>query len=265
MDDLFDGAGAPPIPSPRKQKGNWPEFGFEEPVTATKQDGEVFTVNRRIITWRLKPGESNRPIVLLDYLPDGKVRKRRSVYLFTFTGRDNRFGSQLVSIWKDDPAGDPMVDALGKEPQWVWALSGIDLTPYVSEKTGKTYYSRCLVLITDKQKDVFLTAEKMGGGLRGHVFNVSRSKDQKSFKIGDKWEPVEKMTDEQMQVKFAEAAVNHGMPIEDFIEPVDYEAIFEPKSREELAQIAKDLRAMASAREGVQVAGEEDGDQEIKF
>lgn len=266
-DDQFTGAGGPP---PQKGGGGGkrskkiPKYGFDEPVTYAGRDGKIRNDMKPVFPWRLKPGEKNRPILLLD--PKGK---RFSVYISgPFTAEDGLFGSLLVSPFRSDPQGDPMIEVLGKEPTWYWVLTGIDLKPFKSEQSGKTYYSRVPVFVTDRQKSTFLTAEKMGQGLRGHVFNVSRDSDSKSYRIGSEWDFVEKWTDEEMAAKFADAAENRGMPLDQFLAPFDYEAMFEAKSYAELEKIAKSLKESATTRENVQLAGEEGGpetDADVPF
>jgi len=275
--DDFGGAGAPP--PPKEGSGGFksdklPELGFTESIIYKTKEGERKQGSRHIFTWYVEAGQTNKPILILDPM-HSKEHPRRAVYIHgPFEGRDGKFGNLLVSIWKDDSRGDPMNDALGKpddsgtfhpkEPTWYWALTGIDLS--VTKKGDKVYTNqRVLVLVTAQQKDQFLSVEKMGGGLRGWIFNVSRPKEnpKKTYRIGPKWDPQEKLTEEQMTARFEKAAADYGLPVEKFIAPFDYPTIFKPKSYEELAKIAEDMKGARAAGEGVKVA--EGDDEAIKF
>lgn len=279
--DEFAGAGAPPVRAAGgAARGNFPEFGFEESIVYKTKEGERKQGKRRIFNFRVDCGEDNRPILLLDRM-HSPATPRRAVYIHRFTGRDGKFGNLLVSTWKDDARGDPMNDALGKnnrdgvwhptEPTWYWALSGIDLGT-TTTKAGKTYTNtRVLVLVTDRQKDQFLGLEKMGKGLRGHLFNVSRDRHDvpdkkknppKTPAIGNKWDPQEPLTEEQMLNRFEKAAADYGLPVEKFLSPFDYPLIFKPKTREELEKIAADMKTSVVASADVKIA---EGGEDIDF
>lgn len=259
----FGGVGTPPPSSGRGGSKKIPEFGFDEKVTVQTKEGPR-VVDRRLFLWRLKPGEKDRKVLILDPKHD-KNRKRFALFLTgPFSGRDGRFGSVLASCHTIDPEGDPMTEALGKEPTWHWALTAIDLAPFTSEKSGKTYLNRTLVLVTDKQKGLFLGMEGMSSnGLRGHVFNVSREDDKQSFKIGTEWDPVENLTEDEMRERFADAATNYGMSIDDFLAPAEYGKILKPKPRSDLLQIASSIKTASEIKGGVQTA--EGDDQAIPF
>lgn len=273
--DEFAGAGAPPPPKEGGGGGtpkNVPMYGFEEMIVYKTKEGERKQGKRRLFPWFVKAGES-KSILLLDPM-HSKEHPRRAAYIHTFDGADGKFGNQLVSIHKDDPKGDPMNDALAKagedgishpkEPTWFWILTGIDLS--VTVKGEKTYTNqRVPVFVTSQQKDQFLGMEKMGKGLRGHVFEVSRPKEnpKKTYRIGPKWDPQEQLTEEQMLNRFEKAAASYGLPVEKFIQPFDYATVFKPRTREELEKVAVELKAMVAAGASVKVADGE-GD-EIDF
>lgn len=259
--DDFSGAGGPPpakISSPGGGGGKWPRFGFSEKVQGKdKQTGKPTMYDRRVFAWKLNPGESDRQILILD--PPGK-ENRFSLYLHEFTAPDGRFGSRLASIHRQDPQGDPLNEALGEEPGWAWALTGIDLQRYTNtEKPDVVYgFKRTLVLVRDRQKETFLTMEKMGDGLRGRIFKVSRESDKQSPKIGTSWDPIERLSEDQMRERFASDAEQYGIPIEKFVAPFNYREMFKPFSRAQLVQIANEITEWKKSKEGVQVATADD-------
>lgn len=255
MSSDFAGAGGPP-PAKTGGGGNWPAYGFTEKVKGKNKEGKDEVFDRRIPTWRLKVGQQGKRICLLD--PPGP-ENRISVFIHDFTGPDGKFGSQLASIHRSDPAGDPLNDVLG-EPSWYWALTGIDMDQWTNPKNQKVYGARrCLVLVRDKSKDKFLSMEKMGGGLRGYQFVVGRDNDKQSAKIGTEWDPQPpKLSDQEMMEKFAKDAEGYGLPVDRFIQPFDYKAIFKPLGREKLLAIANEIRAHREAAGAVQVATGDD-------
>lgn len=261
MADEFSGAGGPPpakIHSPGGGGGKWPRFGFSEKVNGKdKQTGKPTTYDRRIFTWKLSVGERDRQILLLD--APGK-ENRFSLYLHEFVAPDGKFGSRLASIHRQDPLGDPLNEALGEEPGWAWALTGIDLQSYTNpEKPDVVYgFKRTLVLVRDRQKGEFLTMEKMGEGLRGRIFSVSRADDKQSAKIGTTWDPVERLTEEQMRERFAKDAEEYGLPLDRFLQPFAYKEMFKPFDRAKLLVIANEIKEWKKAKEGVQVATADD-------
>ena len=274
MADDFGGAGGPPVRSGGGGGGgglkNWPEFGFYEPIQAKNRDGDLKTYDRRIPLWFLKQSETGRKLMFLDR--PGK-ENRFSALTHTFSGRDGKFGNVLVSIHKSDPLGDPMNDVLvddkgrNKEPSWGWVLTAIDIDGRPPKAGGKAYKNqRTLVFVTEKQKDIFLTMEKLAGSLRGKILEVSRAADQTSFKIGTKFDPVETLTEDQMKERFAKAAADYGLSIEKFLDPIPYKTTLAPLPREKLVEIANDIRAMKGARGAVKIpAGDAGEDGSIDF
>jgi len=249
----FQGAGAPPVRSPSEKGGSgggggggWPEFGFAE----KRPDGS----ERRITNFFLKLGESGRRLLLLDHYGD---QHRFAAMIHTFKGRDGKFNNMLASVHRTDPLGDPMNEVVStegpKEPSWVWALTAIDIDGRPN-KNGKTYKNqRTLVLVTEKQRDQFLSMERLAKGFRGHIFKVSRPNDQKSFKIGTSWESIEQLSEEAMRTEFAGAAQSQNMTVDDFLKPFDYKTMFKPLPREKLVQIAADLGRSRKAEEQVTI------------
>ena len=117
--------------------------------------------------------------------------------------------------------------------------TAIKLQPYTvmsGPNQGKVIpYTRGLILAGEDQYKTLLTYRKAWEGLRGRVFNVSRSDGPFSPKIGDTWDPKAQLTDEEMMEKFADVAADYGLSVEDYCRPMDYETIL----KQDLAWVKK--------------------------
>ena len=126
---------------------------------------------------------------------------------------------------------------------WRWVATGIKLQPYTVKSgpnAGKVIpYTRCLILAGEEQYKTLLTYRKAWNGLRGRVFSVSRSNSKFSPRIGETWDPKSHMTDEEMLDKFADAAADYGLSVEDYCRPFDYERILTLPTAAEMERIAQ--------------------------
>lgn len=241
-----DGGAPPPATSGGGFSRNDPMYGFYEPTTKTTKDGKP--ISKRIKTWYIKPGAKDRPCIILDR----GNSPRYSLKLHEFTGPDGKRGSMLRAISQTEEArGDPVEEALDKEPRWFWALTAIDLsefTPTTGKNAGTTYsHFRRLVLINKYQyNDMLGIEEKDPEGWRGRKFAVSRDDDPKSYKIGTLWYPDGKLDEDEMKAECAKAAESYGLPVEEFIEPYDYEKLLKAPTYEEAVKIAAQIKGTAA-------------------
>jgi hypothetical protein len=232
--------------------------------------------NKSVNFISLDKGENDCPILILDEAPPGGDEWQPSVYIherFGFNGSWNNYAvcrcktpeGCLLDValqephshapWckvpqNEDSPGEGECDKLGKpQPRrgsWRFVATGLKLKPYTFEKgknKGKTIpYQRGLILAPEDQYKTLLTYRKAWGGLRGRLFHASRGNGQFAARIGETWNPApdeEVWTDEKMMEKFADAAANYGLSVEDYIRPMDYEKILKLPSVTEMAEIAK--------------------------
>lgn len=240
-----DGGPPPPPSAGGGYKSNDPMFGFAEQITKTNKDGEDKQYDRRVKTWYVPVGGKDKPCTMLDRSEEG----RYTCSIHEFVGPDGRKGSMVRCIAKANPTeGCPICEALGEEGRWFWALTCIDQSKFIPQKgknKGQVYTNfRRLVLVTSKGfNDMKALEEKVAGGWRGRRFDVSRSEDTKSSKIGTLWFPSDpaKMTDDELHKEFSEAAENYGLSVEDFCEPFDYESILKTPTYAEAVKIAAQI------------------------
>ncbi len=244
----FSGDGGPP-PPPKTGGGRKydPAYGFTEKVTRlVTKDGksEKKPFQNRIKTWYVPVGGRDKPLLMLD--PKGD---RYIILLHDFVGPDGKKGSMVRCISKSESRGCPICTALGKEGVWYWCLTAIDQSKWIpneGKNKGKVYTNnRKLVLVTSQQyDDMQRLEEKEPSGWRGRTFDVTRSNDSKSYKIGTQWYPTNAgspLTDEQMHAELAEAAATYGMSVVEFCKPINYELVLKRPSFEEAVKIAQAL------------------------
>lgn len=261
----FAGDGGPPPERGSAGGGgkNDPMFGFNESVTRVGKDGKPKTFDKRVKPWKLRAGDKNAPILMLD--PKGS---RYTVTLHDFTGPDGKYGSLVRCIARSDERGCPLCTALANkrdatgndrikaEPRWYWVLTAIDQRKFVFDegKPNEKVYTniRRLVFVTEQQyNDLAGIEEKEAGGWRGRTFSVDRGDDSKTYKIGTTWYPSNAgnpKTDEEMQEELAEAAAAYGMPVELFTAPADYDVMLKAPTFEEMTKIASQVSGGAQAQ-----------------
>jgi hypothetical protein len=256
---VYQGHGGPPPSSAKgKSGGNAPySFALYEALPSGKK--------KKVSLFRVNPGEKNVPFLFLDIAHSSEeaapsIRIHRD---FRYRGS---YGNSVICVSYRD-SGCPMDKALEQLhrcfdncpdpcPQkgtkvpvkggWRWVATGIKLKPFTFSKgtmKGKTVqYQRCLLLVPENQYSTFVafreTYDELGG-LRGKIFNVTREDKQTSSKIGTTWIPAGEMADEEMMEKFEEAASDYGLPVEQYIQPFDYEEILTELSDEEMMRAAK--------------------------
>lgn len=266
----FSGSGGPPPKMAREQGisgGGQKPFGFRfyEKLANGK--------NKTLQFISLEKGEEGCPILILDEAPPGGDEWNPSVYIherFRYNGSWDNYvvcrcktpeGCVLdVALqqdhthapWCKRPADEKKpqegeCDRLGKpedrKGSWRWVCTAIKLKPYTirsGKNKGKVIpYTRGLILAGEDQYKELLTYRKAFKGLRGQVFKVSRGMGTFAPRIGDTWDPDNRMSDEEMLKHFADAAAEYGLNPEDYVRAVDYSKILKLPSVTEMADIAK--------------------------
>lgn len=271
----FAGSGGPPPKMAREQglSGGQKPYGyrFYEKLANGKNKRVQFLGLAQ--DKKTKVGEKNVEILILDVAEPGGDEWQPSVYIherFRFNGSWDNYSicrcktpeGCLLDVALQEPHSHApwcKVPADEKNPQegecnrlgqpqnrkgaWRWVATAVKLHPYTVQSgpnKGKVIpYTRGLLLAGEDQYKTLLTYRKAWGGLRGRVFNVSRSDGTFAPKIGDTWDPKDQLTDEQMMEKFADAAADYGLSVEDFCKPMDYETILALPTVEKVTEIAK--------------------------
>lgn len=246
----FAGDGGPPPPKGSGFNSNDAMYGFDEVVTKEIK-GERKTLPKRVKLWYLPPGAKDKPATALDRKGD-----RYTLLIHEFVGPDGKTKPKCMvrCIARANlEKGCPLCDALGKEGRWFWALTAIDgsrFTPSEGQNKGNVYSNfRRLVLVTSQEFENMKAIEEKDkdAGWRGRRFDVTRSVDTKSAKIGTTWYPKTppKVSDEEMIAEFEEAAGVYGLPVEQYIEPLDYSVVCKAPSHEEALKIAAAIKGTA--------------------
>jgi len=266
----FSSSGGPP-PKMAREKGL---SGGQKPYGFRFYEKLASGKNKKIGFLQIDKGEEKVPILILDVasLDDGNEWDP-SVYIHEKFRYNNTWQNYAIcrcktpegcsldaalqephthAPWCKKPADEKNpqegeCDKLGKpEPRkgaWRWVFTAIKLKPFTFERgkmIGKTIpYQRCLGLASEDQFKELLAYRKAYKGLRGRLFNVSRSDGQFSAKIGDKWDPVEEWSDEKMMEHFADAAADYGLSPEDYVKAFDYEKVLPLPTVAEMAEISK--------------------------
>jgi len=266
----FSGSGGPPPKQAREQGlagGNKP-FGFrfyEKLSNGKNKTIQFLSLDQDRDT---KVGEKDVKILLLDEAPPGGDEWQPSVFIherFRFSNSWDNYSvcrhktpegclldvalqeAHTHAPWCKKEGEEGACEKLGQmEPRkgkWRWACTGIKLKPYTvrsGPNKGKVIpYTRGLILCGEDQYKELLTYRKAWGGLRGRLFNVSRSDSMFSPRIGDKWDPAEEWSDEKMLEHFADAAADYGLAVEDYCKAMDYEKILKLPTAAEIAEVAK--------------------------
>lgn len=200
---------------------------------------------KRVQLFKVGVGKKDIPVVVLDRQLDYAVRIHPR---FKAKGI---FGNYAVCISRTDTRGCPLDGPLNEEGgRWYLCMTVIDRSKWtqtVGKQKGRVYTDiRKLVLIPYGQVEEMQQIGAKVDGFRGAKFDVSRSKEQKSSRIGTTWFPSGKMTEEQMKATFEKAAADYGLPVEQFLEPFDYDQVLKPKSYDELKVIAQEIASDAS-------------------
>lgn len=208
---------------------------------AEKVEGPDGPTMKKISPFKVAQGKSDVPVVVLDRVVDYAVRihcrfKARGV-----------FGNYAVCRSKIDDKGCPLDAALNEEHggRWFLAMTVIDRSTWTQpsgKNKGKVWRDqRKLVLIPKPAVDEFEKIGEKVDGYRGAKFDVSRGSDQKSSRIGTMWFPDGKLSEDQLLSTFEKAAGEYGLPVEKFIEPIDYDKVLRPKSFEQLEVVAQEI------------------------
>lgn len=275
----FAGSGGPPPKMAREQglSGGQKPFGYrfyEKLANGKNKTIQFISLDQNSDT---KVGEKNVPILILDEAPPGGDEWQPSVYMherFRFRGSWENYmvcrcktpEGCLMDVALQEPhthapwckvpqdEKNPKQGECNRlgQPQkrkgaWRWVATAIKLQPYTVKSgpnAGKVIpYTRGLLLAGEEQYKTLLTYRKAWGGLRGRVFMVSRGDGVFSPRVGDKWDPHEQLTDEQMMEKFANAASDYGLSVEDYCRPFDYAKILALPSVEKVKEAAQFVAA----------------------
>jgi hypothetical protein len=252
------GAGAPP-PSHSSGGGNSSQPIYHLSESVTTDNGSQMKLVKSL---KLRPGTKNQPILTLDDFQDMGDSYSINIHMFNLRGtKDNIVVCPMTA---EDARPCPLCEALGKKSSWYECLTAIDRQKYTFDRedkdTGKmgsvTYTDlRRLVLVTSTWSQRMSVNSERAKGWRGSTFEVSRSEPVKKFergqevvsykdspRIGDVWYFIEKLDEEKMKAELEKRAANYGMPVEQFIQPLNYDVMLKPKSHQELEQIANDIK-----------------------
>lgn len=269
----FSGSGGPPPKQAREQglSGGQKPYGFrfyEKLANGKNKTLQFIGLDRDKDTL---VGEKDVKILILDEAVPGDDEWQPSVYIherFRFNGNWGNYsicrkktpeGCRLDVALSEKHThapwckigsehGDDECKKLGlMEPRggsWRWACTGIKLKPYTVQKgpnAGKVIpYTRGIILAGEDQYKTLLTYRKAWGGLRGRLFNVSRSDGTFAPRIGDKWDPEgEVWTDEKMMEYFVDAAADYGLDIANYVKAMDYTEILALPTVAQIAETAK--------------------------
>lgn len=235
----YKGTGGPP-PSPSGSGGSRfkkTEYALYETLPSSEK--------KKISPFMLKAGQKDVPVVSLD---DG-LEFTHSVRLHTRFKAGNSFNNHVVCLSGVDPRGCPLCEVKDNIGKWFvcgTVLDGSEWTIPKGPRQGEIItHQRRLLLINARQLEDFKDIGKEVEGWRGQQFKVSRSSEEKSSRIGTRWNSKGRLTEEQLLEKFREVAGKYGMPVELYVKPFDYDKVLEPMSREQLQQIANSLTAGA--------------------
>jgi len=231
------GAGAPPAHS---KGGGGADNRAIYHLTETVKKSDNTPLPKMVKSLKLRAGTKNQPILTLD----------------DFQNMDDGYSVNLH-----------MFELRGTKGYVV--LTGIDRTKWTFDRKdkktgvmGKVTYTdlRRLILVTQTWTQRMTTNAERAKGWRGSLFEVSRSEPTKEMRngqervnwkdsprIGDVWYFTEKFDEEKLKAEFEKRAAEYGMPVERFIQPLDYDVLLKSKSHQELLQVANDIKSDGSA------------------
>jgi hypothetical protein len=258
------GAGAPPAHS---KGGGGADNRAIYHLTETVKKSDNTPLPKMVKSLKLRAGTKNQPILTLDdfqNMDDGY-----SVNLHMFELRGTKDNIVICPKTEADPRPCPVCEVLNKDPSWYVVLTGIDRTKWTFDRKdkktgvmGKVTYTdlRRLILVTQTWTQRMTTNAERAKGWRGSLFEVSRSEPTKEMRngqervnwkdsprIGDVWYFTEKFDEEKLKAEFEKRAAEYGMPVERFIQPLDYDVLLKSKSHQELLQVANDIKSDGSA------------------
>lgn len=231
--------GPPPSSSPGGSRFKKNEYALYEPLA----NGE----KKKVTPFMLKAGQKDVPVVVLD---DG-LEFKYSVRLHTRFKANGLFNNHVVCLHGVHDLGCPMCLALKEIGKWFvcgTVLDGSEWTIPKGPRQGEVIaHQRRLLLINSRQLEEFKDIAKEVEGWRGQQFKVSRSIDEKSSRIGTRWTSKGRLSQEQLLEKFKDVATQFGLPVEKYVQPLDYSKVLEPLSHERLTQIANSITSAAVA------------------
>lgn len=247
----FRGTGGPPPASSGTGGSRFKkaEYSLSEPVGK-----EV----KKVSPFMIRPGEEVQVVTL-----DGDSINY-TVRLHTRFKANGLFNNHAVCIKDIDPRGCPLCEAI--EPgKWFAVATVLDGSkweiPSGKRKGEVITDQRRMLLINSRQYDTFQKLGSKTKGWRGRVFDVLRANDEKSARIGTQWLPAGVLTEEQLLEKYAGAAKAYGLPVATYVQPLPYDVVLKPLSREKLEAIANSIKAAGDAS----AAAEADSEEALNF
>lgn len=246
---------------------NWEVRGYRLYEETKNKEGEPS--QKKISDFKCEKGERNRRVIILDKTFDF------AVYLHKGFKHDGTWANMVVCRkGLDDDRGCPLCKVLEKNASWHLCGTIIDqdgFTPTEGKNKGVKYENlRRLLLIPEQVSETFETiGEDIDGGQRGAHFKVTRSEDDKSLRIGNDWRydyKTGKMSEQGMLDEFEDSAARHGLSVESFAQPIDYDTVLKPVSYERMLEIANDvargLGMEVSRPASLATAGTDDDEEE---
>jgi len=256
------GAGAPPAKKGGGGSNDQAIYHLSETVATSNGPQQ-----KMVKTLKLRAGTKNQPILTLDEFE--KMDDGYSVNIHLFNLRGTKDNIVVCPKTEADARPCPVCEVLNKDPSWYVVLSGIDRQKYTFDRKdkktgvmGKVTYTdlRRLILVTTTWTQRMTVNADRAKGWRGSLFEVSRSEPVETFeggqkkvnwkdspRIGDVWYFTEKYDEEKMKAEFEKRAAEYGMPVEQFVQPLNYELLLKAKSHQELVHIANDIKNDGSA------------------
>lgn len=221
----------------------------------TLKSGEVVQASRFLGNLWIPRNKKDVPLVVLDHGSEFDYHVRLH---FNFD-YNNDFRNILVCAQHARDEGCAACEVIPKRSTYysvatVLNLSTVNRTIDGQKKPVSAW--RELVFIPERQIDDMDALMKKAGGARGSCFDVSRGDSQMSPRIGSSWWPSGKLTENQMIEMFEEAASDYGLPVEQFIAPVDYEKVLAPLSVEDMAEAAALIKAEADSSSSDSTSGD---------
>jgi hypothetical protein len=249
----YKGTGGPP-PSPSGgSRFKKTEYSLYESLASGEK--------KKVSPFMLKAGQKDVPVVVLD---DG-LEFTHSVRLHTRFKAGPGFNNHVVCLSGVDPRGCPLCEVKDNLGKWFVCGTVLDGSEWAIPKGPRAgeiiTHQRRLLLVNARQLEEFKDMAKDVEGWRGQQFKVSRNTDEKSSRIGTRWTSKGRLTQEQLIEKFKDVAAKYGMPVEQYVAPINYDKMLEPMSREQLQQIANVLTANAV----IQSVPDMPGDDEVPF
>jgi hypothetical protein len=131
-----------------------------------------------------------------------------------------------------------------------WPFSIIQIKPTWTDRDGNEHKNQRKLLIAKKESMQRLLRQiEKREGLAGSVWNIYRS-NQRAYTIGDDWEFVEKIGDDDMTPKERRRAIAKKFELDvEQCDKIDYRKELKPKSESELEEAGADVEGTKRRQE----------------